>query len=151
MPLSIDLIFDVRSENVVRTDEFLANLEPAEEVPSSHPGWASNISDMLEKQHYFFPDMEQTCFSGKMADMGRSGHASWSKKHAEREIQPAGGGSSYTCAELKAGCPQGVDSRAKELSLHAGEFEAALGVSKAAFMALPKWKRDAAKKRAGIF
>ena len=39
----------------------------------------------------------------------------------------------------------------KEHHLHEDEFEAALGLDKESFLKLPKWKRDAAKKNAGIF
>ncbi len=39
----------------------------------------------------------------------------------------------------------------KEHHLHDDEFEGALGTDRESFLKLPKWKRDSAKKKAGIF
>ena len=64
---------------------------------------------------------------------------------------PAGDGSMYSLADLQAGCPDGVVASAKELSLNDADFEATFKMSRDDFAALPKWKREKAKKDAGIF
>jgi hypothetical protein len=55
-----------------------------------------------------------------------------------------------TLAELQAGC-DGVDPANKETYLSDAEFQTLFGMDKAAFSALPKWKRQAAKKKNGLF
>ena len=57
----------------------------------------------------------------------------------------------YSLAELQAGCPPGVAPAAKEDALDPAGFEAAFKMDRAAFDALPKWKREKAKKDAGLF
>jgi len=57
----------------------------------------------------------------------------------------------FSLAELKAGVPAGCDPSRKEEYLSPAEFINALGMDKAAFAALPGWKRNDAKKKAGIF
>jgi len=57
----------------------------------------------------------------------------------------------FSIKELRAGTPAGVDPTHKESHLSAAEFEAHLGVTRSAWEQLPKWKRDKAKTRAGIF
>lgn len=64
---------------------------------------------------------------------------------------PAGDGSMYSLAELQAGCPSGVVAASKEKSLNDEDFEATFKMSRDDFDGLPKWKRDKAKKDAGIF
>jgi hypothetical protein len=65
--------------------------------------------------------------------------------------QAAPAGVTFSLAELQAGCPPGVDPKNKELWLTDAEFAAALGGAKSDFGKLAKWKRDAAKKKAGLF
>jgi hypothetical protein len=57
----------------------------------------------------------------------------------------------YSLAELKAAIPAGVDAARKEEYLSAADFEALFGLSRGGFQKQPKWKRDAAKKGAGLF
>ncbi len=57
----------------------------------------------------------------------------------------------FSLAELKAGTPAGCDPTRKEEYLSPAEFKDAFGMDKAAFAALPGWKRNDAKKKAGIF
>jgi tetratricopeptide (TPR) repeat protein len=52
---------------------------------------------------------------------------------------------------LKPPYPDGVNKGHREAYLSSAEFKAALGVDKQAFYAQPKWKRDAAKKKASLF
>lgn len=54
-------------------------------------------------------------------------------------------------ALLKPPFPAGVHKGHREAYLSAAEFRATLGVEKPAFYAQPKWKRDAAKKKASLF
>ena len=54
-------------------------------------------------------------------------------------------------ALVKAPFPEGVNKGNREAYLSATEFKAALGMDKPAFYAQPKWKRDAAKKKALLF
>jgi hypothetical protein len=49
------------------------------------------------------------------------------------------------------GLPEGVDARCKEAYLSAAEFTAQFGMSRGDFARLPAWKRQAAKKKAGLF
>lgn len=58
---------------------------------------------------------------------------------------------SYTLDELKAGVPEGVNPALKEEYLDDGTFTQLLGTDRASFRALPKWKKDAAKKSVGLF
>lgn len=68
-------------------------------------------------------------------------------------------GSKFDLATLKAARPgdgsavdaAGIVWSAKEAYLREEDFKAALGCSAADFDKLPKWKRDAAKKAAGLF
>jgi len=53
--------------------------------------------------------------------------------------------------DVKAGNVPGMDFANRELYLDDETFKAKLGMDKAAFAALPKWKRDAKKKELGIF
>ena len=63
-----------------------------------------------------------------------------------------GGGRSYTLAELqRPPYPDGVDPAAREELLCDEDFVATFGMDMAAFKALPKWKRVAAKKKHGLF
>ena len=64
---------------------------------------------------------------------------------------PTGDGSMYSLAELQAGCPAGVEAANKEKSLNDEDFEATFKMSRGDFDGLPKWKREKAKKDAGIF
>ena len=57
----------------------------------------------------------------------------------------------YSLAELQAGCPAGVEAANKEKSLNDEDFEATFKMSRGDFDSLPKWKREKAKKDAGIF
>ena len=57
----------------------------------------------------------------------------------------------YSLAELQAGCPPGVAPAAKEDALDPADFEKTFKMDRAAFDALPKWKREKAKKEAGLF
>ena len=52
---------------------------------------------------------------------------------------------------LRYAVQEGVPAHEKELYLNDAEFEAALGADRGSFLKLPKWKRDTAKKKAGIF
>lgn len=58
---------------------------------------------------------------------------------------------SWSHDDLKAGLPQGVDPANKEEYLDDASFKTLFDVDRAAFRAQPKWKRDAAKKKVGLF
>lgn len=58
---------------------------------------------------------------------------------------------SYTLDQLKAGVPEGVNPALKEEYLDDRTFTQLLGTDRASFKALPKWKKDAAKKSVGLF
>ncbi|KAJ8600642.1 hypothetical protein CTAYLR_006931 [Chrysophaeum taylorii] len=59
----------------------------------------------------------------------------------------------YPYAVLKTGAtyPAEIDVTRREEYLSSSEFEKVLGVAKARFSQLPKWKRDGIKKAAGLF
>ena len=57
----------------------------------------------------------------------------------------------YTLEELQAGVPPGVDKTKKEEHLSVAHFVAQFGMSREDFAKLPKWKRNAAKKKVGLF
>ncbi len=57
----------------------------------------------------------------------------------------------FSFDEVKSGKVPGMDLANKELYLDDATFKAKLGVDRAAFAAMPKWKRDAKKKEVGIF
>jgi hypothetical protein len=52
---------------------------------------------------------------------------------------------------LRAGAVAGIDNRRKEHYLAAEEFVTVLSVPEDQFEALPKWKRNELKKKAGIY
>lgn len=52
---------------------------------------------------------------------------------------------------LQSSCPDGVDPSCKEMFLDNGEFQSLFGMDKQSFEALPKWKRQKAKKDHGLF
>jgi len=64
---------------------------------------------------------------------------------------PSSGGATYTLEQLKGKEIAGVDPKHKEIYLHDAEFQTVFGCSKAEFAGQPAWKRDQAKKKAGIF
>jgi hypothetical protein len=64
---------------------------------------------------------------------------------------PAASGATFSYDALKSGIPEGVDPTRKEDFLDAATFSSLFGMDKAAFAALPKWKRDAKKKELGLF
>lgn len=57
----------------------------------------------------------------------------------------------FSLAELRAGTPAGVEGTRKEEYLSSAEFELEFGMAVGEFRKLPKWKKEAAKKRAGLF
>ena len=69
---------------------------------------------------------------------------------ASKTFAPAVPGS-FLYAELKAGVPSGVDPEQKEAYLSDAEFSTVFGMTRAAFAALPRWKRDAKKKEVHLF
>ena len=70
---------------------------------------------------------------------------------APTEPEPEAEKPKFPLAELVEGVPDGVDAAHKEQYLNDDEFEGALGCSREAFAALPKWKSAKKKKAAGIF
>lgn len=58
---------------------------------------------------------------------------------------------SFTLDELKGALPSGVDPTRKEEYLDDATFKSVFNMERAAFHALPKWKRDDAKKKQGLF
>jgi hypothetical protein len=63
-----------------------------------------------------------------------------------------GGGATFALAALQsAPFPDGVDAGKREQHLGSAAFQELFGMDKAAFDALPGWKRTAAKKKHGLF
>lgn len=62
--------------------------------------------------------------------------------------EPSAGTFSYE--DLK-GFPEGVDPTRKEEYLDEASFKTVFGMDRSSFKALPKWKRDVAKKNVGLF
>eukprot|EP01031_Cornospumella_fuschlensis_P039461 gene39461-48041_t len=58
---------------------------------------------------------------------------------------------SFNLEQLKGALPLSVDPTRKEEYLSDADFQEAFGMDRNAFKALAKWKRDDAKKKAGIF
>ena len=64
----------------------------------------------------------------------------------------SGGGATFALAALQsAPFPDGVDAGKREQYLDSAAFQELFGMDKAAFDALPGWKRTAAKKKHGLF
>mmetsp|Transcript_17465 Transcript_17465/g.22754 ORF Transcript_17465/g.22754 Transcript_17465/m.22754 type:complete len:184 (-) Transcript_17465:1411-1962(-) len=59
----------------------------------------------------------------------------------------------YTIEQLKTGAtfPDNIDPTQREKYLADSEFEQVLGLSRADYYALPRWKRDSKKKSVGLF
>lgn len=57
----------------------------------------------------------------------------------------------FSWEQLKHALPEGVDPAQKEEYLSDAEFAQVFGMDKAAFRAMPKWKRDQNKKNKGLF
>ena len=91
------------------------------------------------------------------AEMARSGEEESAEAEPEPTTQPIV--ESYktpspihSFAELTAATlPAGVNPLQKEEWLNPTEFEKAFGVSREAFLKIPKWKRDQQKKQAGLW
>mmetsp|Transcript_169401 Transcript_169401/g.411843 ORF Transcript_169401/g.411843 Transcript_169401/m.411843 type:complete len:90 (-) Transcript_169401:98-367(-) len=62
-----------------------------------------------------------------------------------------GSGGEWTLEQLKSGEATDVNPQAKETYLSDAEFQEVFKMDKAAFEKLPKWKRQDAKKKVGIF
>lgn len=60
-------------------------------------------------------------------------------------------GVTHSYETLAAGLPDGVDPTKKETYLSDAEFSEKFGMDKAAFAALPAWKKTASKKKLGLF
>ena len=63
----------------------------------------------------------------------------------------AAAGVVYSLEELTSGAPPGVAPHEKEKYLSDDEFCSAFGMKRSDFDALPKWKKQNAKKKAGLF
>jgi hypothetical protein len=71
---------------------------------------------------------------------------------AAPSVTIAPGSKTFPLAELRTmRATDGIAVESKEAYLSDADFKAALGMDKAAFAALPKWKAADAKKKAGIF
>ena len=57
----------------------------------------------------------------------------------------------YTLAELQTGLPAGVEPHQKEQWLSDADFVAALKMDRATYDGLAAWKKNNAKKAAGIY
>jgi hypothetical protein len=57
----------------------------------------------------------------------------------------------FSYEDLKSGSPDGVDPAKKESYLEPSVFQSVFGMTKEAFEGLPKWKKDAAKKKVGLW
>jgi len=60
-------------------------------------------------------------------------------------------GTTVPLEKLRRGSVSGVPHANKEEFLSVEEFQEAFGMNKAAYTALPGWKKQAAKKKAGLF
>ena len=63
----------------------------------------------------------------------------------------AAAGTYFSLEQLKAGVPAGVDPANKEIYLDDAAFKTLFSMDRAALAAMPKWKRDAEKKKYGLF
>lgn len=72
---------------------------------------------------------------------------------APAPVAVASAGGNYGVEDLKSNnFPEGaVDLTKKETYLSDGDFNAVFGMDKATFEGQAKWKRDAAKKKVGLF
>lgn len=87
------------------------------------------------------------------------------RAHAEEEVRPPADSPVKSAPEpcapepdtvfpvdtLRSGVPEGVDPRKKEDYLSNADFQLHLGMTRADFSGLAKWKQEQAKKRAGLF
>ena len=64
-----------------------------------------------------------------------------------------GGGETYPLEQLKAGAswPAGIDIKEREKYLSDADFVTAFKMERAAYAALPNWKKANEKKKAGFF
>ncbi len=73
------------------------------------------------------------------------------KKNTATPSSPSSG-LIFSVEQLQIGkCPQGIDMTRREQYLSDADFEATFGMSKDTFLALPKWKRQRAKREVGLF
>ena len=75
------------------------------------------------------------------------------EKKAPVPVAKASSSGSYSIEDLKSNnFPEGaVDVTCKETFLSDADFQTVFGMDKATFDAQAKWKRDAAKKKVGLF
>lgn len=60
-------------------------------------------------------------------------------------------GEYYSLEDLQARKVEGIDDTQREKYLSPKEFRSSFNMSKSEFDAMPKWKRDSAKKRVSLF
>ena len=75
----------------------------------------------------------------------RGGRATWTRRRARTAVRAAAG-VVYSLEELTSGAPPGVAPHEKEKYLSDDEFCSAFGMKRSDFDALPKWKKQNAKK-----
>ena len=90
-------------------------------------------------------DAEQAAEDAK-ANEAKAAAAAEDAKAAE-----SAAGADFSLAALQGSAPAGVDPAKKETYLSDVDFQANFAMGKAEFAAMPLWKRQAAKKKAGLF
>lgn len=63
----------------------------------------------------------------------------------------AAGKGKFSYEQLRDGLPDGVEPTLKEEYLEDASFQTVFGMDRNSFKGLPKWKRDEAKKKKGLF
>ena len=110
----------------------------AEQIDAAHEYQKKNFGN-----HFETSKQQTEWLTNYLLDAG--------KVQASLPPAPAAPLSTYTLKELQGEIPVGLDPKKKETYLSDKDFMAMFGKNKEEFAALPKWKRDAAKKKYNLF
>ena len=105
--------------------------------------------DEFFKRHVFVDPYEAKLTKMKAAKAAAEDELDAPEK-PDKSVIPAATGT-FPYSALIAGVPPGVDPELKETYLSDTEFNEVFRMTKAAFSALPRWKRDAKKKEVSLF
>lgn len=126
-------------------DPYQAKLDSMKSFQTTAP-WAKKRTDFVD------PLAKKNAELKKAAeDDAKAAEAATEAPPAKAEASSAvEAGKTFSLAELQAGV-NGVPPHEKESFLSDADFQEAFGMDMASFQALPKWKRQNAKKKVGLF
>jgi len=137
-------------EAMKATLEFVANAPDGRDKDTPIYSIKAGFEPPQFTKHFLGWDASKTVSSGDEYEAALKGLKTVSADDIGFKKFPEDGGQAVDLASLQ-GKVEGIDPAAKEMYLEASEFEKLFGTTKDKFKALPKWKRDQAKKKHKLF